>query len=116
MADIPLWELPEDGRPCPFTGEEGARFESWKAFRDHIDDFDDELNVVIWWDWYEPDDDHPNETFAAMLALPNLGRVDPLLVDVTRDDEPEIREWLQARLSRLIGWWQISNEDVASRG
>lgn len=103
----PLWDLPDDGRPCPFAGEVDIRFGSWQDFRDHIDDYDDDLNVVIWWDWYGPDPDERGDVFAVMLALPNKNRVTAFLVDVQREDEPEIRKWLQARLERLVGWWQI---------
>lgn len=110
MAHIPLWELSEDGRPCVFADNE-TRFATWSEFREHVDTFDDHLNVVIWWDWDPPNDEDPGDNFAVMLALPSRERVANLNVDVTRDQEPEIRAWLNTRLDRLIGWWQIRDQE-----
>src|SRR5690606_30360791 len=59
-AGVPLWELPQDGRPCPFTAERHP-FGSWQELRDHADAFDTALNVVIWWYWYPADDDQPTD-------------------------------------------------------
>lgn len=108
-----LWELNDDGRPCPFAQDE-QRFDSWPALRDNADRHDNALNVVIWWDWDPPDHETPHDTLTLMVALPNRERVYPWTAPVSREDEPEIREWLQGRLRRLVGWWQIDDGGLSA--
>ncbi|MFG1977054.1 hypothetical protein ACGFJC_47645 [Nonomuraea fuscirosea] len=105
-AGTPLWQLPQDSRPCPYTRDE-QEFESWAELRDNADQYDDALNVVIWWDWYLPDDDSPSDRLTLYVAMPNAERVYPWSAPVTRDQEPEIRAWLQRRLRRLVDYWQM---------
>ncbi|MEU9887950.1 hypothetical protein [Sphaerisporangium sp. NPDC051011] len=118
VDDIPLWDLNQDGRPCPFT-EDDQWFESWDELRDNADEYDNDLNVIIWWDWYPPDDDRPCDSLTLMVAMPNRERVYPWSAPVRREQEPEIREWLRQRLGRLIGYWQLDPrraEGVGARG
>jgi len=103
----PLWEL--DNGPCPFADKE-QWFDSWPALRDNADEYDNDLNVLIWWAWYPPDPTARNgegDTLTLMMAMPNSERVYPWSAKVSRDEEPEIRAWLQGRLRRLMDWWQI---------
>lgn len=106
MSCAPLWELSQDGRPCPFAEDE-QWFDSWPALRDNTDHYDTPLNVVIWWDWQPPDDTRDADTLTLYVALPNRERVYPWSAPVKRDEEPEIREWLRGRLRRLISYWQL---------
>ncbi|MCK2222097.1 hypothetical protein MF672_051075 (plasmid) [Actinomadura sp. ATCC 31491] len=98
--------MPQDDRPSPFTRDEQP-FESWEELRDNADQFDDDLNVVIWWDWYPPSDGSPTDTLILYVAMGGQERVYPWSAPVTRGQEPEIRAWLQHRLRRLLGYWQI---------
>lgn len=106
MPPEPLWALAQDDRPCPFADQD-QRFESWQELRDNADRYDHHLNVVIWWDWYPPADDSPTDTLTLMVALPNRERVYPWTAPVSREEEPEIRAWLQGRLQRLADYWQV---------
>jgi hypothetical protein len=106
LPETPLWELNEDGRPCPFA-DRTQHFESWRELRANADNYDDNLNVIIWWDWYPPDDDNPMDTLTLHVAMPNRERVYPWQAPVRREEEPEIRAWLQGRLRRLVGYWQV---------
>ena len=101
-----LWELTEDDFPCPFADNE-QDFGSWEALCDNADAFDDDLNIVIWWGWSPPYDGHPSERITLYVAMPNRERVYPWTAPVTRDQEPEIRAWLQRRLARLNSWWNL---------
>ncbi|MET8006261.1 hypothetical protein [Nonomuraea glycinis] len=115
MTGTPLWELPEDDRPCPFAA--GKHWlGSWQELRDLADAFDTVLNVVIWWDWYPPDDDTPTDTLRLYAAMPGKERVVPWCAPVTRDQEPEIRAWLQRRLRRLADYWQVGTGPTAETG
>lgn len=104
---LKLWEHDHDGRPCPFARDE-QHFENWPALRDNADHHDDDLNVVIWWDWWPPDVEADHDRLTLYVAMPNRERVYPWTATVTRDQEPEIREWLRGRLDRLVGYWQIN--------
>jgi hypothetical protein len=106
MQPEPLWDLDQDDRPCPFADQE-QHFESWSELRDNADNYDDHLNVIIWWDWYPPDDDNPTDMLTLYVAMPNRERVYPWTAPVRREEEPEIRAWLQGRLQRLAGYWQV---------
>lgn len=101
-----LWELAEDGRPCPFTQEE-QWFDDWESLRNNADEHDNSLNIVIWWDWYPDDSGEGSDTLTLMVALPNKERVYPWSAPVKREEEPEILEWLRGRLNRLAGYWQL---------
>jgi hypothetical protein len=109
----PLWDLNQDDRPCPFADDD-QEFESWQELRDNADEYDNDLNVVVWWDWFPPDADAENdrntgETLTLMVAMPNRGRVYPWTAPVLREEEPEIRAWLQGRLRRLASYWQVGS-------
>lgn len=101
-----LWELTQDDFPCPFTERE-EEFESWAELRDNADQHDNALNIVIWWDWSPPYDGYPSERITLYVAMPNRERVYPWTAPVRREEEPEIRAWLQGRLARLAGWWHV---------
>lgn len=101
-----LWELTDDDFPCPFADDE-QEFEDWAELRRNADAYDDALNIVIWWDWTQPEDGYLSERITLYVAMPNRERVYPWTAPVTRDQEPEIRAWLQRRLARLNSWWNL---------
>ncbi|MFE9099875.1 hypothetical protein [Actinomadura geliboluensis] len=107
-----LWEPTVDDFPCPFADDE-QHFDSWAALRANADLHDNGMNVVIWWDWSLPEDGYPSDQITLYVAMPNRERVFPWSAPVTREQEPEIRAWLEQRLARLAAWWHLDAPSTA---
>lgn len=85
--------------------------ESWEAF--DWKDSDPDMNLLFRWDWkvpdpddYGEDDDVPGEQLLLFWMLQRKGRFMAMSMPVSRDEEPEIRAWLEERAKTLIALWQ----------
>jgi hypothetical protein len=93
-----------------FTPYDHFEFESWSDFG--WKDADLDMNLVFRWDWkvpdpndYGADEDMPPETLFLYVMQQRKGRFVVLSFPVARDEEPEIREWLQGRFEHLLKLW-----------
>lgn len=87
-------------------------YDSWDAFLSEWDDADLDMNLIYRWDWDVPDpedyvgEELPEET----LNLYYMGQRKALAwsvhVEVSRDQEPEIRDWLKVRAQRMREIWE----------
>ena len=108
-----LWESDH-----PYYASEGCFYRtghhenigSWTEFMDsewHINDPD--LNLLYRWDWDECDPDDGDEERAPLLKLyyvmQRKAYTFSVHVTVSRDDEPEIREWLMLRRLKINEIW-----------
>lgn len=93
-----------------FTPYDHQEFESWADFG--WKDSDPDMNLLFRWDWQTPDPDdyeageeRPPEKLELFWMLQRKGRFMVVSFPVGRDEEPEIREWLQARFEHLLKLW-----------
>lgn len=92
------------------------RYSSWEAFLKERGEDDQDLNLVIRFDWFEgPEYDLPNydgddEAKIAQLCifylLQRKGHYCWAIVDVCRNDEPKIREWLEKSYKKIKELWK----------
>ena len=114
----PLWE-----EEHPYYATEGnyhangwhTEYETWQQFVDAEGDADPDLNFVYRWDWREGEDwghqdfngDTRHRSGALMLyfVLQRKAATRSVEVSVCRDDEPEVRRWLEGRWRRMQAVW-----------
>lgn len=93
-------------------GENYHTYDSWDAFLAEWDDADLDMNLIYRWDWDVPDPrDYEDEPLPAeTLNLYYMGQRKALAwsvhVEVSRDQEPEIRDWLKVRAQRMREIWE----------
>lgn len=113
-----LWEVDH-----PYYCSEGNylrngchfEYESWEDFLYEWGDSDPDLNLVFRWDWREGKDWEVPEGEGRLLIYIFLQRkahhVSTETI-VSRDDEPAIRKWLEARAERIRQIWDPFLENL----
>jgi hypothetical protein len=115
------------GRPEPSPwGEPGVpydhvEFDSWAEFG--WKDADPDYNLLFRWDWNvcsaaedEDEEDLPRERLVLFWMLQRKGRFMITSFPVRRDEEPEIREWLDERFRHLLKVWSPFSAPSATVG
>ena len=113
-APTRLWEV-EHPYYCSesnyYSNDTGEQFESWAEFASAWDSYDLDLNLLFRWDWkieeYEGED-RPKGSHRLQLfyVLQRKGIFMCIEVDVTPQDEPQVREWLQVRWDKMLELWR----------
>lgn len=94
--------------------EEGGpfRYDSWEAFESDYGDADYDYNLIFRWDWkrFEDDEDDDEEkddrdTLQLCVLQQRKGKYCSLLVRVTDEDAPKVREFLEQRWKHLQDLW-----------
>lgn len=114
-----LWEIDH-----PYYGPEGNYFanaektadyrhamESWKAFQEEFSWMDDDLNWLFRWDWIPADEpgnpmyeiDH--DELRLFYLMPRKGTFLWVTIQVEREDELEIRQWLFEKWGYMRTMW-----------
>lgn len=82
---------------------------------------DPDYNLLFRWDWSvsDPDDcedgeELPPERLELFWMLQRKGRFMVVSFPVTRDQEPEIREWLRSRFEHLLRLWSPFAPEASS--
>jgi len=120
-----LWETDhpyycaESNYLCPRNRISGLceeKFSTWTDFLKECGDLDTDMNLLLRFDWKEGEDwDLPpfeGDTSAriAQLCLYYLGQRKGhfywKIIDVCRDEEPAIREWLAVRFEKIKELWK----------
>jgi hypothetical protein len=91
-----------------------ADFDSWADFIEAQGDNDLDMNLLYRWDWEVPDptlyvegEEIPSEEYVALFFIhQRKAATRSARVQVTRDDEPAIREYLTVRASHLRLVWE----------
>ena len=112
-----LWEIDH-----PYYASQGnylsndchTDYPSWAEFVEAEGDSDLDMNLVYRWDWQVPDPedyDLPGETLPPeTLDLFYVGQRKALhrsvSVEVRREDEPAVREWLTVRAEHMRRVWE----------
>lgn len=117
MSETRLWEI--DHPYCAmqgnyFSNDYHVEYASWAEFIEEQGGSDLDMNLVYRWDWQVPDPDDyeiPGETMRAeTLDLFYVGQRKALhrsvSVEVQREDEPAIREWLTVRAEHMRRVWE----------
>lgn len=87
-------------------------YDSWDAFLSEWDDADLDMNLIYRWDWAVPDprdyegEPLPAETLNLYYMGQRKARAWSVHVEVNRDQEPEIRDWLKVRAQRIREIWE----------
>lgn len=112
-----LWEVDH-----PYYATEGsyfaigwhAEFESWADFIEEQGDNDMDFNLLYRWDWdtpnpdyYEPGQEMPEtDTLSLFFIHQRKACTRSAVVQVTKDQEDEIRAWLTVRAEHLRRVWE----------
>lgn len=85
--------------------EQGA----WTEWLVDAGNVDRDLNLVFRWDWHRPDggfdDDDGREYLELFVMMQRKGRFVVWVFDVTSQDEPSVREWLQPSWDKMRAMW-----------
>lgn len=119
MTTKPLWEYEH-----PFYCEEGnyyvgrdaglhTEYDSWAQFKEDseiLHSGDRDLNLLVRWDWYAPDDlinpGYPHHRLHLHFLLQGKAILRSDFITVTTDEEPEIRAWLTSCAAHIAAIWQ----------
>lgn len=111
-----LWEVDH-----PYYATQGnyfsngyhADYGSWADFIEDQGDLDLDMNLVYRWDWqvpnpddYEADEELPPETLDLFYVGQRKAIHRSVSVEVRREDEPAIREWLTVRAEHMRRVWE----------
>lgn len=124
-ADLHLWDVNH-----PYYAAQGnyyarpdaglhAEYSSWVEFMESEGDSDLDMNLVYRWDWQVPDPDDykyeleedadvilPPETLDLFYVGQRKALLRSVSVEVQREDEPAIREWLTVRAEHMRKVWE----------
>lgn len=89
-------------------------FASWQEFYESEGDADLDMNLIYRWDWKVPDpddytpfeEDVPPETLNLFYIGQRKALARSVSVEVQREDEPAIREWLIVRAEHMAKVWE----------
>lgn len=110
----PLWEI---GHPY-YANESNFyqnglahQLDSWADFKAEWADMDNDLNLVVRFDWFTDDEDTPLEErcgdrLFVVWVLQRKGIYCTTTVAVKREEEPEIRAWLTTRWEKMRTIWE----------
>lgn len=123
MAENHLWEVEH-----PYHSEEGnylvapadtleaiVKFPSWEEFHvfaTNTEFQDPDYNLVYRWDWQTPDpelyedEELPSDKLLLFVIQQRKAYNLSYEIDVRREDEPDIREWLTGRAKKIAAIWQ----------
>lgn len=118
MTTKRLWEY-EDPYPCEeasyMSGDQRLHddYDSWEQFKEDseiLHSADRELNLLIRWGWYAPDDaddiGYPDHRLHLHFLLQRKAILRSDYITVTTDEEPEIRAWLTSCATHIAAIWQ----------
>ncbi len=108
----PLWKADH-----PYYMNEGCwcasghhnEYESWSDFLENWGGLDEDMNLVFRWDWREGEDWGVPDGEAQLCIFYIMQRkayTVSCFVKVTRDQEPEIREWLTPKAGHITKLWE----------
>lgn len=101
------------GEGCYFSNECHEKFKSWDDFLAEWGESDEDYNLLYRWDWenYDlADADEGAEATDRLLMyfmLQRKARPMSVYVNVHKDQEPEIREWLKRRGRTIVSFWGL---------
>lgn len=93
------------------------KHDSWASFVEDggaLYDFDyTSMNFLYRWDWqkwyldkYWSEEEGTREELQLFFILPRKGILLDVSIQVTEDDEPEIRKWLEERAEYMRSMWE----------
>lgn len=94
---------------CYYKNGHHNDYESFDEFLDEWDDADLDLNLISRWDWWEGEENEIEEGKTQLRIYYMMQRKafpHSICIDVTRDDEPRIREWLAVRAAHMAKLWE----------
>lgn len=95
-----------------FNSDCHTEWDSWQSFFREYGDTDPDLNLIFRWDWrdgeYEtPKADHKGMEYLYIYVVgQRKARLESNRIAVRREEEPEIRAWLEKRLETIKAIWQ----------
>lgn len=112
MSALHLWEI---GHPyyategcfyAPGNAQPHQEYASWRDFHEECGDDDLDMNLVYRWDWHGPDEDYAANRLDIFFIGQRKALPRSVFVEVTVEDEPEIREWLKVRADHMRSVWE----------
>ena len=110
-----LWEVDH-----PYYCNEGheSDSETWEEFVESVCNLDSDLNLVVRWDWFAASDEETgkdlpppsdpsvrSEFLHVFFLAQRKGYIWSARIAVCRNDEPQIRAWLETKLAYLTNLW-----------
>ena len=92
-------------------------YESWAEYLEDWDGLEADLNLIFRWDWREGEDWGLPEGVARLMIYRVFQRKASLgsqEIKVSRDQEPEIRQWLAGHWEQMRRLWQPFSEGADS--
>jgi len=119
-----LWEVDHPYYPSQgnyFSNDCHTDYASWAEFMEEEGDSDLDMNLVYRWDWQVPaPDDYipfdaplPAETLDLFYVGQRKALHRSVSVEVRREDEPAIREWLTVRAEHMRRVWAPLLDEVS---
>lgn len=115
-TDTRLWDIDHPYYATQgnyFSNDYHAEYDSWTEFLAEQGDMDLDLNLLYRWDWQVPDPDYyeageelPAETLDLFYVGQRKAIHRSVSVEVKREDEPAIREWLLIRAEHMRKVWE----------
>ncbi|GLY31999.1 hypothetical protein [Kineosporia sp. NBRC 101731] len=111
-----LWDYDHPYYACEgnyYKRDHAHRWASWAEFMSELGSSDEDLNLIYRWDWFTPDptdyedgEEIPSERINLFFILQRKAICMSAHIDVTRDQEPEIRAFLVKRARTVAQIWE----------
>ena len=90
-----------------FNHECTWEYSSWsKFYEDHKNDKVD-LNLIFRWDWLEANEEDESDTLQLSVVRQRTGIFGCYLIDVNKEDEPEVKDFLKPYANRIQKFWEV---------
>lgn len=95
---------------CYFSTECHNTYGSWSDFLEEWGESDEDMNLVFRWDWRTAEsgwiDSGSGDVLMIYFVMQRKAFTISCQISVCRDQEPEIRQWLEKRAERLGRLWE----------
>ena len=113
-----LWEVKHDyycSEGCHFSNDCHVEYGSWRSFLEEWGAADKDYNLLFRWDWRGPGwTEEEHEELHLFYMLQRKARPQSVHVTVRREDEPQIRAFLEKKWRELQGLWAPFHADSAA--
>ena len=107
-----LWEVKHDYY-CQdtnyFSSEKPVEFRNWQSFLTEYEKADMDYNLVFRWDWKDStvsDNELKQDELHIYTMWQRKGRFVAVIVNVFKEDEQLVIDWLKPRFEHLMKLWQ----------
>ena len=109
MSNKHLWEVKHDyycSESNYYHAGELEHFDSWNEFLEAYGTANPDMNLLFRWDWRGGDiDTYTSDVLELFYILQRKGIFRPIEVSVSKDNEEEIKRWLNIKFDHLFKLW-----------